>query len=312
MKRIYVAVVGAVLVVGFLFAGYMGLHNRGGNIQDAETAGPVYAYADVEHIMMSHPEYSKYHHLELQYNAMIAQYQFEQWNYSQKAAAQNQVFQTLGGNAVLMSAALDQELHARVALKENELNMGLQKKYQELLKTKKELQPQRFKGNELKIINLKLKLGTLSLSAEERAAANAQLTSLLKGNDAETETSLTEAEITSAMAPYKAQAQQEMAVYTEQVKQELKGRQQESYNLFQQHMNSMDNRPEPAIWNKEWQDKLAAKEKEINEVKDNIMADVREKAAAVAQEQGITMIFSDYLGTGSAQDVTDDIIAKLA
>ena len=312
MKRIYVAVVGAVLVVGFLFAGYMGLHNRGGSVQNTGTAGPVYAYADIEHIMMSHPEYSKYHHLELQYNAMIAQYQFEQWNYSQKAVVQDQAFQSIGSNAALMSAALDQELNARVALKENELNMGLQKKYQELLKTKKELQPQRFKENELKIINLKLKLETLSLSAEERAATKSQLTSLLKGSAATVETSLTEAEIASAMAPYKAQAQQELAAYTEQVKQELNGRQQENYNLFQEHMNNMDNRPEPVIWNKEWKDKLAAKEKEINEVKDNIMADIREKAASVAQEQGITMIFSDYLGTGTAQDVTDDIIAKLA
>jgi len=31
-----------------------------------------------------------------------------------------------------------------------------------------------------------------------------------------------------------------------------------------------------------------------------------------AQEQGIDMIFSDYVGIGTAEDVTDDIIAKLA
>ncbi len=51
-------------------------------------ATPVYAYEYLEHVVMSHPRYSEYHHLELEYNAMVAQYQFEQWNYSQKAAAE--------------------------------------------------------------------------------------------------------------------------------------------------------------------------------------------------------------------------------
>ena len=43
---------------------------------------------DLEHVVMSHPRYSEYHRLELEYNAMVAQYQFEQWNYSHKAAAE--------------------------------------------------------------------------------------------------------------------------------------------------------------------------------------------------------------------------------
>lgn len=44
----------------------------------AAAATPVYAYADLEHVVMSHPRYSEYHRLELEYNAMVAQYQFEQ------------------------------------------------------------------------------------------------------------------------------------------------------------------------------------------------------------------------------------------
>ena len=43
-----------------------------------------------------------------------------------------------------------------------------------------------------------------------------------------------------------------------------------------------------------------------------LMDDIRHCAARVAQEQGIDMIFSDYVGIGTAEDVTDDIIAKLA
>ena len=50
----------------------------------------------------------------------------------------------------------------------------------------------------------------------------------------------------------------------------------------------------------------------MNAVKEEMMADIRNKASDVAQEQGIDMIFGEYEAVGTALDVTDDIIAKLA
>ena len=88
--------------------------------------------------------------------------------------------------------------------------------------------------------------------------------------------------------------------------------QKDSQQVFQQQLGVLQDRPEPAVWNKEWKDKLDAKEKEMKDVKDAIMADIRDKAADVAQEQGYDMIFANYEGIGTATDVTDDIIAKLA
>ena len=70
--------------------------------------------------------------------------------------------------------------------------------------------------------------------------------------------------------------------------------------------------PDPVIWNQEWKEKLDAKEQEMNAAKEVIMTDIRARAADVAKEQGIDMIFSDYVGVGTALDVTDDVIAKLA
>ena len=54
------------------------------------------------------------------------------------------------------------------------------------------------------------------------------------------------------------------------------------------------------------------KAQETNAAKEVIMTDIRARAADVAKEQGIDMIFSDYVGIGTVEDVTDDIIAKLA
>ena len=116
------------------------------------------------------------------------------------------------------------------------------------------------------------------------------------------------------MAPYKEKAQQELAAYAAQVKKESEARQQDSHALFQPPPTAIAafDTPEPAVWNQEWKDKLNGKEKELKDQKEAILADIRDKAAIVAQEQGIDMIFSDYMGYGTALDVTDDIIAKLA
>ena len=75
--------------------------------------------------LMSHPRYSEYHRLELEYNAMVAQYQFEQWNYSRKAQAEGVSMQQFAAVDAAGTAALNQELQAKVAIKQDELNNRL-------------------------------------------------------------------------------------------------------------------------------------------------------------------------------------------
>ena len=390
MKRIYAAAGAAVLMV-CLLAGWWFFSHRS-QPAPSTAATPVYAYADLEHVVMSHPRYSEYHHLELEYNAMVAQYQFEQWNYSQKAAAEGTSVQNFAAADAAGTAALDQELQAKVALKENELNNRLKQRYDSLVQEKKKTTPVISQADTLKIVNLQLKLKTLSLSKEERAATEEQLQTLLKGSQADVQvtnrtadeiaalmapdkaqakkelvqekkkttpvisqadtlkivnlqlklktlslskeeraateeqlqtllkgsqadvqvTNRTADEIAALMAPDKAQAKKELDDYAQQVKKDLEGRKADSQQVFQQQLGVLQDRPEPAVWNKEWKDKLDAKEKEMKDVKDAIMADIRDKAADVAQEQGFEMIFANYEGIGTATDVTDDIIAKLA
>ena len=311
MKQIHVAAIGAVVAVVCLLIGVWAWHGSHSAVQN-NTAGPVYAYVDLEHIMMSHPGYSHYHHLELEYNAMVAQYQFEQWNYSSKAAAQDKAAKQFGTSGMLMTAALDQELKAKVALKENELNQQMKQRYDELAKAKLDEQNGAGGPKDLQIVNLRLKLQTEALSTEERKAAEKQLYSLMRDNS--TGSGLSEKsvqEITTAMAPYKEKLQKDLADYAVQVKGELEGRQQGSQELFQKQMGLLGDRPEPLVWNQEWKEKLSAKEAEIKKEKEAILADIRSKAAQVANEQGIEVIFSEYLGFGTALDVTDDIIVKL-
>ena len=92
----------------------------------------------------------------------------------------------------------------------------------------------------------------------------------------------------------------------------MQSRQNTNDNLLKTQLAGLQNTPDPAIWNDEWKSKLDAKKQEMDDAKSKIMDDIRDCAARVAQEQGIDMIFSDYVGIGTAEDVTDDIIAKLA
>ncbi|KMO86704.1 membrane protein [Megasphaera cerevisiae DSM 20462] len=310
MKRIYAAAIGAVIIAVCIGMGLWIMHNRGH--KPAAPAAPVYAYADLEHVIMSHPRYSTYHHLELEYNAMIAQYQFEQWNYSRQAEVEGKAAKNFAVSDAIGTDAMNQELKAKVALKENELNNGLQQQYEQLLQEKKKTYPVISSEDNLKIVNLQLKLRTLVLSDEERKAAQEQLQTLMRSVGTASGTEQTTAEIAVAMAPYREKAKKELAAYAQQVKTDLEGRRQDSHTAFQQQLSGLQNRPAPEVWNKEWKQKLDAKENEMKQVKEEIISDIREKAAAVAQEQGIDMIFGEYAGVGTAVDVTDDIIAKLA
>ena len=114
----------------------------------------------------------------------------------------------------LSSAALDQELQARVAIKQNELNAALEQRYQALLQERRKVQPFLSDEDNLKIVNLRLKPAALALSQSERQAAEQELQALLRksGGDHQTDAAAA-ADIASAMAPDKEKAQKELQAY---------------------------------------------------------------------------------------------------
>lgn len=309
MKRVYAAIIGAVIMVACVAVGWQAMEKRN-TVPDP--AFPVCAYVDLEHVIMSHPRYSEYHRLELEYNAMVAQYQFEQWNYSQKAAAEHSATQQFAAVDAVGTAALNQELQAKLALKQNELNNALKQQYDRIAQETRKSQPVISNADNLKIVNLQLKLQNIALSEAERKAATEELHSLLRDAGTDVVRTGEEEKIAAAMKPYQEKAQKELEEYAKEVKAELEKRQGDNRSAFQNQLGVLKDRPDPAVWNKEWKDKLSQKEAEMKAVKDDMMADIRNQAASVAQEQGIDIVFSEYAGVGNGLDITDDIIAKLA
>ncbi len=52
----------------------------------------------------------------------------------------------------------------------------------------------------------------------------------------------------------------------------MEGRRQDSHTAFQQQLSGLQNRPAPEVWNKEWKQKLDAKENEMKQVKEEIIS----------------------------------------
>lgn len=310
MKRVYAAVLGAV-IIGVCAA--VGWHAMTAREYAPGAAGPVYAYVDLEHVVMSHPRYGEYHRLELEYNAMIAQYQFEQWNYSHKAAAESLASKQFAAVDAAGTAALNQELQAKMLLKEQELNNGLKQQYDRIVQEKRRSQPIISNADNLRIVNLQLKLQNVALSEDERKAAAEELYGLLKRAGTEVVVTGNEAaEIEAAMAPYREKAREELEQYGREIKEELENRRSGSRSAFQSQLEPLRDRPDPDEWNREWKERLSQQEKDMAAVKDAIMDDIRRRAGDVAREQGIDMVFCEYAGAGTALDITDDIIAGLA
>jgi hypothetical protein len=267
----------------------------------------------MDQLMTSHPLYSKYYQLEREYNMLLAQYRAEQRNLSQKSAAQDSKLYTMDAQSGI-SDALNQELQARVDLKRNELNGKLQEKYTELLTNHHaEQQLDAAKDEtELRIVNLQLKLRALQLSEAEKTADENELAALMKNrhqNYAAMGQQLI-GEIAAEMAPYKAESEKTLVAYRDTVMIELQDKQKVQMEALQVNLAKTVNLPDPTVWNTEWKNRLESKEKELSSQRELIIADIREKAKQVAEEQHLDMIFSDYEANIDGVDVTDAIIAQ--
>lgn len=281
--------------------------------QPTEKAQAVYGIVNMDQLMTSHPLYSKYYQLEREYNLLLAQYRAEQRNLSKKSVEQDSKLKDMSTQSGI-SDALNQELQSRIDLKRNELNGKLQEKYTELLKNHHaEQQLDAVKDEtELRIVNLQLRLRALQLSSSEKAASENELAELMKNrhqNYAAAGTQLM-SEVATEMVPYKTESEKALETYRDTVMIELQDKQKVQMESLQTTLAKGFDLPDPTIWNTEWKSRLESKEKELSDQRELIVADIKEKAAQVAADEHLEMIFSDYEANVNGVDVTDAIIAQ--
>ncbi len=277
-----------------------------------EKPAAVYGVVQIEKAVESHPRYSEYYRLKKEYDVMTASYRAEQMLLSKKAAMENLRLQELDEQKGI-TQELNQELEARMQMKENELNRKLQDVYMSLVEQHKLEQrfDQAIDESSLKIVNMQLKLRNAHLRRAERAELEAELTEAMKNRKVDYLAIGNElvGEVSQEMLPHKEAAEKELAAYRESVIKELAAERDDKMKLLEKQVKEEENLPDPAAWNQEWKEKLEKKKQEADLVYDLILADIRRKAEAVAQEKQLEMIFSQYEVNVSAMDVTDDVIA---
>ncbi len=265
-------------------------------------AAPVYAVADEETLLKAHARYSDYFRLQQEYDALLAKYHAEQEQIVRLAAEKEPEV------AAAAKKAAEEEFRVRMQIKETSLNQRLQNLYQEISarhagKQETDSMPAAEKTG---IANLQLKLKVVGVSGQEKTEAKEELAQLLAGRWPSFHTEGWTDEEKSEMAARQKAAEAEMAAYAEEVMREIRERQATEEFSFEKF-----GLPLPEDWNLKWSDSLKAKQKEIDDIREEMLADIRDAAAIVAQKKKIDVIFVRYEAAVKAEDVTADIANQI-
>lgn len=303
-RRIIRGAAALCLAASFLFAAGCGNKEK--------TEAPpqdAYGIVDMETLVKAHPRYAEYFRLESEYKGLLAQYQTEQKGLMRQAEALQREEASFSSPAA--DKAAEEEYKARVKIKEDSLNQQLQNLYNEIegrhRAEKSQLSMAGVSDDEsTRIANLQLKLKVLGISGEEKAKAEEELQALLNGRYAVDGKTGWTAEEKQEMEAKKKSAEAELEQYAQQVAADIRSKRDSQMAAL-----ASAKLPEPELWNQEWEGRLKAKQKEMADVKADIMKDIRDKAAVIGEEKHLTMIFSSYRTNVSAVDVTGDIVGEL-
>lgn len=281
----------------------------GGCGHKGETAREAYGVADLETLVKAHPAYSEYFKLQTEYEDLLQRYRNEQRSLLRLSETQQKMKAALASKDAAKAA--EEEYKARVKIREDALNRGLQTLYQEISArhSRQPSHPELAGGSadeNTQIANLHLKLKILNVGGEEKSRAESELKDLLNGRRGELhQDSWTEAE-KQEFEEKRQKAKAELEAYAAQVAAEIHDRQ-----LKSQAAVASVTLPNADRWNSQWESRVKAKQQEMAEKKEKIMEDIRDKAAIVGEKKQLTMIFSSYRANVDAEDVTGDIANEL-
>lgn len=270
----------------------------------------VCGVADLETLVKGHPSYVDYFRLQNEYEDLLHRYQKERNHLLELSAARKRIQDVLA--SADQKRIAEDEYSAKVKLRENELNQELKDLYLEI----NERHQTPFARPELagddsadntKIANLHLKLKFLNLQSEEKEEAQKELEDLLNGRYASIPQDNWTEEEKSEFARRIEDAKGELEAYASQVAKEIMERQQRERAIA-----ASAGLPDPDRWNQLWEERIKDKQKEMAEVKEKIMEDIREKAAIVGEKKHLDIIFTSYQVNLKAEDVTVDIVNELA
>ena len=278
-------------------------------------AAPLIGVIDMDKAIKAHPKHPEWQKLKEQ-AATLQQQLAAEAGRAAGASPQMPAMQLPAAAASGLQAAAEQEFNAKMAAKQQELQARLVEKggklHSELsaeLKTyagqlEQEYQPQQF--------NLQLKMQTVRMDEKEAAATKQKLDDL----KAEQAGKLTAREqelsqkLEAALAPDKAASEQELTAYAKQLHAEISQKMAaQTGNLADKSAGIMS--PPSMAGVSALEQQLTMKQQEISVLEQFILNDIREKAAKVASESNLDVVFTGQRVNVSAMDITDAVIAAI-
>ncbi len=305
----------AVILFFVLIAGSMSLVGCGTKKEEPSQAIEQYGVADLEILVKSHPLYSEYFKKETEYNHLLERYKNERNKLIQIASMQAKLAAATEETA--LRSAAENELKLRVKEKEDEINKKLYKLYSEI-EAKHNRGTENYNLENLSpearahMANLQMKLTVLGVSGDEKEKIKQELHELLATrtlSNSSHQTDWTKEEI-EKMNQAKEEGRAELENYAAQKAEEIKT------SLTNDRQSAAQKRGEALFsdseqFNENWKKQLENKQKEMSDLKDSIMQDIRREAGRVASEKNIKMIFVKYHTNIKAVDLTGDISGRI-
>ncbi|MDF2501521.1 MAG: hypothetical protein K0Q77_2235 [Anaerosporomusa subterranea] len=253
----------------------------------------------------SHPRYAEVEKLQAERATLLAQLSRQK---SETIAASQQA----GIDMTNLSKATDQEFQTKMASKHDELNRQLQAQSETLRRQINE-QVDKYvreldESYQNRTFGLQVKMKTVDLSKEEQAAIQKQLDEIQ--NERMGKIVARQQELTAGMNDSMKQAEQAAAkdldVYGQQLKSNLSAE-------LAQKAQAMQTLPGgglsmPAADN--IQGKLVANQRDLAKLQQEIITDIKQRAATIATQYGLTTVLADVeIFTSATRDITTDVIA---
>ncbi len=275
-------------------------------------AANSFGMMDMQKAIQAHPRYSEVVGLQKDLNTVLLQIQQRQSVLTQ-VVGKSTVDQNIAAEG--SKKTLEHEFQFRMAAKQDELNARMEKavvqarqdsmKQMELfaVETDREFQPQ--------LINLQLKLRVLQLTSEEKNTLQKDYDRLEKARMERLNAyaQRLSAQMEAKLAPQKAAAEQELAMFAQQLQTELAAK--EAEQMQQAAARSFG----PAAGSaadglSELQTRADQIQQKIAGLQDEIVRDIREKAAKIAVFKQLDVVLANVLVNSSATDITAEVIAE--
>ena len=267
---------------------------------------------DMQKAIEAHPKYQELFRLQKQLNALVSQMDQQQSAMTRQAgkladmeiSAEAGIQQSLEREFQIRMAARQEEMNVRLAKSEQQFRRGLADEMQAFEdEMDKEYEPQ--------MMNLQLKMRALQLTNEEKASFQAEYERLVKERAVRLrlQDQKLQAKLEAWLGPQKRAADQELTAFAQQLQIELDQKAKIQMKQFADHAKlpaaiADDKLPELQM-------QADRKQREIAGLREEILRDVRDKAAAVAISLQLDVVMANVLVNASGVDITGNVIAEL-